>query len=87
MRRFDAMPEVPNADPALGAAVRSLRKARGLTQEGLAHRADLTLGTVARLELAGSAPTWATVRAVARALGVTFAELGAAIDAEESTAP
>jgi hypothetical protein len=35
------------------------------------------------LELAGSAPTWATVRAVVGALEVTFAELGAAIDAEE----
>jgi transcriptional regulator with XRE-family HTH domain len=83
MERLRAMVEVSNADPALGAAVRRLRKAKGLTQEALAHRAELTLGTVARLELAGAAPTWATVRAVVGALDITFSELGAAIDAEE----
>jgi hypothetical protein len=36
------------------------------------------------MESAKSAPAWATVRAVATALGVTLGELAAAIDAEKT---
>jgi transcriptional regulator with XRE-family HTH domain len=43
----------------------------------------MTFATVAKLELGQSSPAWATVRAIARALGITMAELGAAIEAEE----
>lgn len=64
----------------LGAAVRQLRNERGMTQEALAHAAGLALGTVTGVERATSAPDWATVRAIANALGVSMAELGAAID-------
>jgi XRE family transcriptional regulator, regulator of sulfur utilization len=70
-------------DRALGAAVRQLRTERGMTQESLAHAANLALGTVTGVERATSAPDWATIRAIAEALGVTMAELGAAIDAEQ----
>ncbi len=78
------MPPPLPPDPALGVAVRRIRKDRGLTQEALAHHAGMTFATVAKLELAQSAPAWATVRAIAKALGVSMAELGAAIDAEDS---
>lgn len=71
-----------NADPALGAAVRRLREDRGLSMEALAYRAGITLNTITRLELAQSEPGWMTVRKVADALGVSLAELAAAIDAE-----
>jgi DNA-binding XRE family transcriptional regulator len=71
-------------DPALGAAVRQLRNDRGMTQEALAHAAGLAFGTIARLEQAKSAPDWATVRAIATALGVTMSQLGAAIDSAEA---
>lgn len=74
-------PKLPT-DPALGRAVRRLREERGLTQEELASRAGTTFGTVNRLESAKSAPAWATVRAFARALDVSMAKLGAAVDAE-----
>jgi transcriptional regulator with XRE-family HTH domain len=70
-------------DRALGAAIRQLRTARGLTQERLAGKAELTLATVARLELARSAPHWPTVRAVVKALGASWAEFGQALDAAE----
>jgi transcriptional regulator with XRE-family HTH domain len=70
-------------DRALGAAIRVLRQNAGLTQEGLAHAAGLTFGTVARTELAQATPRWASVRAIVEALGVTWAELGAAIDAAQ----
>lgn len=69
-------------DPALGAAVRQLREARGLSQEALAYRAGTTYGTINRLELAQSAPAWATVRAIADALGIKLVELAAAVEAQ-----
>lgn len=51
-----------------------------MTQEALAHAAGLALGTVTGVERATSAPDWATVRAIAKALAVTMTELGEAID-------
>jgi transcriptional regulator with XRE-family HTH domain len=70
-------------DRALGAAVRELRNERGMTQESLAHTANLALGTVTGVERATSAPDWATVRAIAKALDVSMERLGAAIDRAE----
>jgi transcriptional regulator with XRE-family HTH domain len=67
-------------DRALGAAVRTLRLKAGMTQEGLAHASGLTFGTIARTELAQATPSWASVRAIVEALGVTWTELGAVID-------
>ena len=68
---------MPQQDPqpALGAAVRELRQEAGFTQEELAHRAGLTTGTLSVIERGRANPTWATVRALAAALGVTAAEL------------
>jgi transcriptional regulator with XRE-family HTH domain len=71
-----------NTDPALGAAVRRLREDRGLSMEALAYRAGITLNTITRLELAQSEPGWMTVRKVADALGVSLAELAAAIESK-----
>lgn len=70
-------------DYALGAAIRALRQNAGLTQEGLAHAAGLTFGTVARIELAQATPRWASIRAIVEALGTTWGELGDAIDIVE----
>jgi transcriptional regulator with XRE-family HTH domain len=69
-------------DVALAAAVRKLRNERGMTQEGLAYAAGVSYGTVAGVERATSAPDWATVRAIAKALDVTMSELGAVVDGE-----
>jgi transcriptional regulator with XRE-family HTH domain len=74
---------VPTADPALAAVLRRLRVDRGLSQESLAHRADISYTTLAKIELGRSAPAWATVRAIAQVLGVTMGELGDAIDTHE----
>jgi transcriptional regulator with XRE-family HTH domain len=43
----------------------------------------LTFATVSALERGRTAPMFATVRAIARALDVSMAELGAAIDAQD----
>jgi transcriptional regulator with XRE-family HTH domain len=74
-------PRLPG-DRELGRAVRRLREERGLTQEELASRAGTTFGTVSRIESAKSAPAWWTVRKIADALGVSMAELAAAVEAE-----
>jgi transcriptional regulator with XRE-family HTH domain len=74
-------PRLPG-DPDLGRAVRRLREERGLTQEELASRAGTTFGTVSRVESAKSAPAWWTVRKIAEALGISMAELAAAVEAD-----
>lgn len=76
------MARTPVPDPALAAVLRRLRLERGESQESVAYRSGLSSGSYARIELAQSAPGWDTVRSIARALKVTMAELGAAVDAE-----
>ena len=67
-------------DPALAQAVKALRLERDMTQEDVSHAAGMTIGAFGRLERAEVAPAWPTVRAVARALGVSMQELGKAVD-------
>lgn len=59
----------------LGKAVRQLREARGVTQEALAHEAEVTTGTLSMIERGQSNPAWGTVKRIAGALGVSIAEL------------
>lgn len=67
-------------DPELAAALKALRERRGLTQERVAHEAGVTVGTLSKIETATAAPSWATVRRIAGALGVTLTDLVAAIE-------
>jgi transcriptional regulator with XRE-family HTH domain len=67
-------------DPALGRALRQLREERDMTQEEVAHAADLTLGAYGRIERSEVAPAWPTVRAIANALGISMKKLGAEVD-------
>ena len=71
-------------DPSLSQALLLLRKARELSQESVSHGAEITLGTYGRIERGEVAPSWVTVRAIARSLEVSMAELGAAVDAEDA---
>jgi len=66
--------------PALGAAIRQLRTQRGVTQEDLAHDAGITTGTLSLIERGQSNPTWATVKRIAKALGVSMSDLAKAAD-------
>lgn len=54
-----------------------------MSQEVLSHAADITLGAYGRIERNEVAPSWPTVRAIARGLGVSMEELGAAVDRED----
>lgn len=51
-----------------------------MTQEEVAHAADLTLGAYGRIERSEVAPAWPTVRAIANALGISMKKLGAEVD-------
>lgn len=70
MRRSD------QPQPALGKAIRQLRVKGGLTQEDLAHEANVTTGTLSLIERGQANPTWGTVKGIAAALAVSMGELG-----------
>ena len=64
-----------NRTTAFGKAIRTLRKAQGLTQELLAEKADLHVNNISFVERGLSAPTLDTICALADALGLTVSEL------------
>lgn len=59
----------------MGAKIRQLRKAKGMSQADLAARARLTRVYVTRLEAGQQDPSLSTINALARALGVLVTEL------------
>lgn len=61
--------------PALGKAIRQLREKNGLTQEAVAHSAGITTATLGVIERGLSNPTWATLKGIAAALGVSMVEI------------
>jgi transcriptional regulator with XRE-family HTH domain len=67
------------ADPVLasafGTAVRSERTSRGISQESLAHLARIERSHVGKVERGEHMPTLAAVLKLARAMGITGAEL------------
>jgi transcriptional regulator with XRE-family HTH domain len=66
----------------MGARLRTLREAAGLTQLELAARSEVTHETISRLELGRRSPRAETIERLARALGVTPAELIGLAEAE-----
>lgn len=63
------------SSPDLGGAIKRLREERGLTQEDLAHKAGIVTGTLSRTETGDTSPSWRTVKGIAKALGISAAEL------------
>ena len=53
---------------AVGANVRHHRRARGMTQEALAERVDVSIETIGKIERGVAAPSFDTVERVAVAL-------------------
>ena len=63
-------------EPRLGAVVRRLRVRQDLTQEALARRAGVTQGDLSKIESGERPnPSVATLKRLARALGVPVWEL------------
>jgi transcriptional regulator with XRE-family HTH domain len=66
--------------PALGEAIRQLRRKRGVTQKTLAKDAGLTAATLSLIERGQANPTWDTVKKISAALDVSMGELGSLVD-------
>lgn len=77
------------SDPqrGLGAAVKRLRNAAGLTQADVAERGGLSPSFVGRVETGEVNPTWGNVRRLAKGLGVTLDELAAEAEGVEWKRP
>jgi transcriptional regulator with XRE-family HTH domain len=78
------IPQDPQAQLALGEAIRALRKKLGNSQEKLAREAGITPNMVSLIERGEGNPSWVTVRGIANALGLSVAELAKAAEKLEA---
>lgn len=65
---------------ALGRVVRELRAERGMTQRQLGDAADVNETWISHIEAGRTNPAWGTVDRLARALGVSIAEIARRAD-------
>ncbi|HEX5145599.1 MAG TPA: helix-turn-helix transcriptional regulator [Conexibacter sp.] len=72
---------MPRHRRALATTVRELRARRGMTQEQLSHAAGRSRGFVTDLESGRRGASFEAIAAVAEALDIPLAELGALFDA------
>ena len=70
-------------DPQLARALRRLRTERGMSQEAVARKADLSTGAYAKIERGETSPAWTTVRQIATAYELTIAQLAAEVTKEK----
>jgi transcriptional regulator with XRE-family HTH domain len=78
------MRKAANPQPALGAAIRQLRGERGLTQEALAHEAQITVGHLSTIERGRANPSWGAVTAIAGALGMSMVEVARCVERQDT---
>ena len=69
------VPQEPEAQLALGKAIRDLRKKQGINQGQLANRAGITANMLSLIELGQANPSWVTARGIAKALNVSISRL------------
>lgn len=77
-------PRTPATDPslaALGEAISLLRRKAGLTQEGLAEKADVHPTWISRMEQGARNPTLASLGLLSKGLGVRLSDLIALAEA------
>jgi transcriptional regulator with XRE-family HTH domain len=67
-------------DPAIGPVLRDLRLQRGLSQEQLATKAKMHRNYIGGLERGEKSPTFKSVGRLLAVLGVSWTELGKALD-------
>lgn len=79
-------PEPPSGDRRFGRHVRSCRRARGLTQEALAERSDLSPDTIRRIEHGGFSPSLGTLRKLCMGLNLQLSTLFASFELGEREA-
>jgi transcriptional regulator with XRE-family HTH domain len=78
-----AEPQAQSQPRLIGADIRGLRKARGLTLTGLAEATGLSIGYLSLLERDRATPSIKALHAVSRALGVTISWFFQASDAPQ----
>jgi len=78
------MAGVPSLPIAFGARVRALRRAQGLSQEELAHRVGVHPTYLGGIERGERNPALKNIGQLARALGVSMAELFTGVDGHAS---
>lgn len=69
------MTSFPSVVKQLGRRVKELRKARGWSQEKLAHGAEISRTYMGTIELGAKQPTLKTLYRIAKALNVPLAEV------------
>lgn len=79
-RRLATPEPDPDADLELGPRLRGLRTARGLTLRELAERAGVTESFLSQAERGVATPSIASVRRIARGLGLSIADLFAEVE-------
>jgi DNA-binding XRE family transcriptional regulator len=72
--------------PQLADVLRELRQSQGRSQEAVAHHAELTVNAYGNIERGQADPGLTKVARIADALGVSLAELGAALDERRNAA-
>ncbi|WP_237693739.1 helix-turn-helix transcriptional regulator [Streptomyces sp. SID2888] len=65
--------------------LRRYRRAKGLSQEQLAHRASLSVGPIRKIEQGDDGVRMETLHAIARALGVKTSDLMAVVRPNRSS--
>jgi transcriptional regulator with XRE-family HTH domain len=80
---FTNMSRIVPPDQKLAATVRRLREGRDETQEDVAHKTGITVGSFARIERGESNPALTTVESIAAALGMSPAQLVEAVEDQE----
>jgi transcriptional regulator with XRE-family HTH domain len=73
----------PSPHP-FGGVVRRLRHQRGITQEALAFKANVTIATLSRIERGVTTPAWTTLQDISGALGITLRDLAGAAEGEQT---
>jgi transcriptional regulator with XRE-family HTH domain len=68
-------PQDPQAQLALGNAIRELRKKQGASQDTVANNAGITPNMLSLIERGEGNPSWVTLRGIAAALGIPVSEL------------
>ena len=71
----------PDIDRRLGARIRALRAAKGLTLDGLARQAEVSRAMLSRVERGDSSPTAQLLNKICGGLGIVLSALFAATEA------
>jgi transcriptional regulator with XRE-family HTH domain len=69
-----------NPQAALGAAIKGVREEKKLKQQALAEAAGIGVAHLSKIERGLGNPTWATVLAIAEALGVSLVALSKRVE-------